>query len=426
MSESSETAQGGGSAQPVGPTEPVGLGFIASFAGAYLFLWIALLTPIMVSLAIRVQQIDPENKETSLSLVLALGAFLAMIANPFFGKLSDRTTSRFGMRRPWLVAGAAVGALGLLVIALGETVPAIIVGWCLTQVALNASLAVSTALLPDQVPPGQRGRLAGIMGTCTSVAMVAGAFIVRQLSTMTLWMFMVPALLNLAATLVLVAVLKDRRIERSQVPPYSVGEFFRSFWVNPAKYPDFGWAWLGRFMRFMGISFVMSYQAYYLIDHLHQDPMRVAHLIFLGTLIATAAAVVGANVGGFLSDRTKRRKVFVMTGSCVFGGGLLTLALSHSLPYFFVASGIVGLGQGLFMALDFALAADVLPEGGREAAKDLGVFNIANSMPQWIAPSMAPALLAIGAGHNYPVLFAMGTIFAVLGAVVIKPVRGVR
>src|SRR5260370_36449359 len=108
----------------------VGLGFISAYAAAYFGSWIVVLTPVVVTLALRIQQINPAGKAASLSLVLGVGAIFALLANLVFGKLSDRTRSRFGMRRPWLIAGVISGTLGLLVIAFAPNIPLVLVGWC--------------------------------------------------------------------------------------------------------------------------------------------------------------------------------------------------------------------------------------------------------------------------------------------------------
>src|SRR5438128_2036167 len=91
---------------------------------------------------------------------------------------------------------------------------------------------------------------------------------------------------------------------------------------------------------------------------------------------------------------------------------------------FLVGLAISGLGFGIYAAVDLALVADVLPSKDN-VAKDLGVFNIAGALPFSIAPAGAPAILAIGGG-NYGVLYAAAGIFAIIGAVAILPVRGVR
>ena len=144
------------------PRERVGLLFMSIYALAYFGLWMALLTPVIVSMALRVTEIDPANKEANLSLILGLGAIVALIANPVAGYFSDRTTSRFGMRRPWMLGGVLLGTLGLYLIATGGF-NAILFGWLLTQLGLNATLAAIVAVLPDQVPVEQRGTVSGVL-----------------------------------------------------------------------------------------------------------------------------------------------------------------------------------------------------------------------------------------------------------------------
>ena len=85
------------------PKQRVSLPFTIAYVFAFFTMWMAILTPVVVAFALRVEQIDPANKETNLSFVLGLGAIVALIANPVAGYFSDRTTSAFGMRRPWML-----------------------------------------------------------------------------------------------------------------------------------------------------------------------------------------------------------------------------------------------------------------------------------------------------------------------------------
>ena len=59
------------------------------------------------------------------------------------------------------------------------------------------------------------------------------------------------------------------------------------------------------------------------------------------------------------------------------------------------------------------------------AAKDLGVFNIAAALPVSIAPAIAPVILAMGAG-SYGVLYAVAGLCAIIGAFAVLPVKRVR
>jgi len=223
--------------------------FIVIYGMAYTGLWMALLPPILVGLAMRVRVIAPAHATGSLSLVVGVGALMALFGNPFFGRLSDRTTSRFGMRRPWLVAGALGGAAGLAMIATAASVPQLLLGWCVTQLACNAQLAALAAILADQIPASQRGTVSGIVNISLPLGMTGGTFLVEALADSTLAMFLVPAAIALAAALLLAWVLPDHRLVVARRPRYGWREFLGSFWINPLRFPDFSWAWSSRSAR---------------------------------------------------------------------------------------------------------------------------------------------------------------------------------
>ena len=149
-------------ALPSGPTAPpittkhvdrVGAGFLVAYCLAHFGALLAIFTPTLVTLAIRVAQIDRVHKVHNLSVILGAGAVVGLVAHPFFGRLSDRTTSRFGMRRPWLVGGALVGTSGTLVIALAHSIRLILVGNCLAlTLAIGATARLRVEELLDRAP----------------------------------------------------------------------------------------------------------------------------------------------------------------------------------------------------------------------------------------------------------------------------------
>ena len=186
--------------------------FIAIYVAAWTGVWMALLPPVLVGLGLRVRAIDPDNATAGLSLVMGVGALVAMFANPLFGHLSDRTTSRFGMRRPWLIFGAIAGAGGLATIACANSVWQVLLGWCVTQLAYNAELAALMAILPDQVPERQRGLVSGAEGMGLPIGMVGGTFLVWALADSTLAAFLVPAAIAIATAIWLAWVLPDRKL----------------------------------------------------------------------------------------------------------------------------------------------------------------------------------------------------------------------
>ncbi len=182
-------------------------------------------------------------------------------------------------------------------------------------------------------------------------------------------------------------------------------------------------------MIFFGVAAVNAYQALYLIIVQHVAPADVASKIFLATLVLTAISMIFAPIAAKVSDKIGRRKPFVIAAAVIFAVGLGVVATADSFSQFLVAIAIVGLGQGIYFAVDLALVTEVLPDPA-SAAKDLGIMNLANNLPSSIVPAVAPALLVIGASatspQNFSALFLAGAIAGLIGAACIVPIRRVR
>jgi MFS family permease len=407
------------------PPRRVRPGFIWMYTAAYMGTCLLFLAPVLVTLALKVNSlVGIEQAPRSLALVTGIGALLSLFANPFFGRMSDRTSSRLGMRRPWMVIGELGGSLGILIVAVAPTVAVVLVGWCVAQLFFNALLAAMVAVLPDQVPVAQRGQVSGILGVCLPIASISGTYLVQLFSGHQLAMFLAPCTIGGLFVLLFAGTLKDRRLARADRPPWSLREFAGTFYVNPRKNRDFSWAFVSRFLFVLAYAFLTTYQAYYLLDKIGSAEADVPQQIFLGTLVQSIVIVAAALIGGRLSDRTGRRKIFVLTASIVYGLAMFVIAMASGFNGFLVGMAIGGLGFGVYVAVDLALVADVLPNKD-DAAKDLGVFNIAGALPYSIAPALAPAILTIGGG-SYGVLYAFAGICAVVGGVAILPVRRVR
>ena len=322
-----------------------------------------------------------------------------------------------------MIIGLVGGSLGILVVALAPSIPIVLVGWCIAQLFFNALLAAQVAVLPDQVPVDQRGLVSGVLGICLPIASVTGTFVVQLFTGDELAMFLIPCAIGGFFILIFAITLKDRRLAKADKPAWSLREFAGTFYVNPRKSPDFAWAFASRFMFVLAYAFLTIYQAYYLLDKIGSAESDVPQQIFLGTLTQSAFIVAASLIGGRLSDRTGRRKIFVLSAAIVYGLAMFLIAVASDFNGFLVGMAIGGLGFGMYLAVDLALVADILPE--KDKAKDLGVFNIAGALPFSVAPAIAPAILAIGHG-SYSVLYAVAGVSAIIGAVAILPVKRVR
>jgi MFS family permease len=220
------------------PDVPVSWSFVTLYALSYAGGALLFLAPLLVSLALKVNNlVGIDEAPRSLALVTSVGSLIAMVSNPFFGRLSDRTTVRFGMRRPWILVGLLGGTVGITLVALAPSVGVLLIGWCTAQAFLNALLAAQVAVLPDQVPVTQRGIVSGVLGICLPVASVAGTYLVQAFNGSELAMLLAPCVVGGVVVLVFAARLDDRRLDPSDKPEWSLREFLGSFCATPAPIP---------------------------------------------------------------------------------------------------------------------------------------------------------------------------------------------
>ena len=281
------------------------------------------------------------------------------------------------------------------------------------------------AVLPDQVPVTQRGQVSGVLGVCLPIASVGGTYVVAPVQRQPAGD--VPGTVRhrrLCSIAPFAVRLDDRRLAAADRPAWSFREFLSTFYVDPRRNTDFTWAFASRFLFVMAYAFLVTYQAYFLLERIGSDEDDVPHQIFLSTLVQSTVVVVASLVGGRLSDRTGRRKVFVLVAATVYGLALMAIAVASDFNAFLVGMAIAGLGFGVYVAVDLALVADVLPSSA-STAKDLGVFNMAGALPFSVAPALAPLVLSLGGG-SYGVLYAVAGACALLAALAILPVRRVR
>ncbi|WP_373300898.1 MFS transporter [Streptomyces violascens] len=394
--------------------------WVGALSLANLGVWVGWFGPLQLLLARQAEHFTPDHKASTLALVTGMGAAVSMVANPVFGALSDRTTARVGRRIPWVVAGGAGGVAGLLVLAWAPGVAVMTAGWCLVQLALNASFAALTAAVPDQVPPRRRGMVGGWLG----VSQVGGILVGTALATAAGGIgagYVVCAAFSLLAVVPYVAMRRDTRLLPTDQPPFDWRKFVQGFWIDPRRFPDFGWAWLTRFLMNLSYSISTMYLLYYLTDAVHYEGDADTGVLVLTAL--DAVTLLGTVViSGVWSDRTGRRKVFVVWSGLVISAATMLLAVWQTWTGAVVASLVLGVGYGVYTSVDFALLTAVLPSA-TDRGRDLGLINIANALPQVLAPAIAaPVVTHLG---GYGVLYALAGVIGVGGSLLVGRIRGV-
>lgn len=405
------------------PTKAVTGGWIALFATAWLGIWMAQLTPVQLLLPLQVEaQLGATNwvdNVVAFGIISGIAGLCALVAYPLTGALSDRTTSRFGRRRPWIAAGALVFAASLLLLGLQESIVGVGVFWALALTGYCILTAALTATISDQVPVGQRGYVSGWISAPQAIGTILGLVLV---TTLALGQFLGYALVAvLLVLLVLPFLLRVPDAVLARADRLTFRTFIEGFWISPRAYPDFGWTLLSRVLVNFGNAFGTALLLQFLMYGL-ELPDAEDMLIIL-SVIYMVFVILASLVFGKLSDTLGRRKPFVFVAATLQGVAALLLAFAPDVTVAMVAAGLLGLGYGTFLSVDQALATQVLPDP-HTRGKDLGIMNIATAVPQALAPLLGAFVVAWLVGFQG--LFVLAAVAAILGAVAVLPIRSVR
>jgi MFS family permease len=403
------------------PAKAVSAGFQFLLSLANLVVWLSILPISQILLPTQVAALDAANKFSNLSIATAIGVLAAVITNPIAGALSDRTTSRLGRRRPWFIVGTLLSMATLALMANASSFLALVLCWAIFHVAANAILAALSAVVPDQVPVRQRATVSAFVSLSLPLGAVIGALLVTRVVNSTQLSYYVFIGILLVVMTLLVLLIHDKPLPKGAVPRFNLGAFLAGFWVNPVKYPDFGWAWLTRFLVYLGYFISLGYLLYFLQDAVHYQ--KAAQGVTTFQVILTGTLLIASVISGILSDKFQRRKIFVMGASLVIVLAFLILAFFQTWPAVELAAAVLGIGFGAYLGVDIALITQVLPSASARG-KDLGVINIANALPQVVGSAVAA--LVINSFHNYTLLFIFAAVLAALGALLIQRVKSVR
>ena len=403
------------------PTKAVNAGFQMLLTLANLVIWLSILPISQILLPTQVAALGAANKFTNLAIATVVGVLAAVITNPIAGALSDRTTSRLGRRRPWFLVGSLLSAVTLALMANATSFVALVLWWAIFHIAANAILAGLSAVVPDQVPVRQRGTVSAFVSLSLPLGAVIGALLVTRVARSTPMSYYLFIGLLLIVMALFILALRDKPLPKKAAPRFHLGSFLAGFWVNPVKYPDFGWAWLTRFLVYLSYFTALGYLLYSLQDAVHYQ--KAAQGVTTFQIILTGTLLIASVMSGMLSDRLGRRKVFVMGASLVIALSFLMLAFFQTWLAVELAAAVLGIGFGAYLGVDIALITQLLPSANARG-KDLGVINIANALPQVVGVTIAA--FVVNTFHSYTLLFVVAAILAVLGAVLIQRIKSVR
>ena len=394
------------------------------------FLWLPL-TTVLIQAQIDGAVTDKGLQNTAIGAALGVGGVLAMSVPPLVGAWSDRLNTRFGRRRPIMVAGTLLTIPGLVLLMTANSYPQIVVGYALIQFFFNAAGAAYAGIIPDVVPAQQVGKASGFLATMTQLG-IGGGLGVTGLMAGNRAIYLV---MGAVAALSLIPTVWAARTEGLQPivrgPSRPLGEAVREFF-RPLREGDFAWVVFTRLMVSSGITVVLYFLVNFFRDVVLSPSADAAKFTDNWLLVVVLTALPFGFFGGQISDRIQRRKIFVyLAGAAQAFVAVMFIALyPKSTPLVFALGVAYGVGYGLYFAVDWALACDTLPDKTK-SAKDMGLFHVALTLPQAILPLFGGALIDylnhhVGGNAGYRVVFSSAVLFLFLGTVLVSRIKSVR
>lgn len=396
---------------------------ISAYWFATNFLWGALL---VLMLPNEIKTLAPYFNANALGLLTGLAAIVALVVPLLVGAFSDRCMSKYGRRRPFIVVGVLVNLVGLTLMAYvyhsATPVPSpttkpssleavqillshpsflfFLLAYMVVQLGNNIATAAYSGVIPDLIPEDQRGAASGYMALMTQAGTLFGAVVIGMLLGNQPEAIKYGVLGFVLASVAMITVVGTREQPLEMRPPaMNWGEYVKSLWIDPRKYPDFAWVWITRALVMLGFYAIVPFINYYLRDVINIADTNKYAPILMGIILLTSS--FSGIYGGVLSDRIGRKKV-VYIANCIIALMALAFIFCHTFVQVSIAGCLFGLGFGAYTSVDWALGTDVLPTK-TNAAKEMAVWHIAMTLPQSIAAPVAAILLATG-GVTYQVV----------------------
>ncbi|URZ17288.1 MFS transporter [Clostridium felsineum] len=356
-------------------------------------------------------------------MVGGISGVAIVIMSPLGGVIADKTKVRFGRRRFWMVAGSIGGALSMLTFTYAPNVPVLVVGYILANFFYGLVTLSCYAVVPEQVDPERFGRVSGLFGAAAPACVMIGQAVLGVFAA-------VPVQQKLLAILIIQVVggisaallIKDKQYTGNKEEK-NKGRLFDNFYPSIKKYPEFTWALLTKlFINVTNAGLSMLTLFYITRFHLGEaDIFKVMAYQSPSIMLM----VVSGIFGGFISDKIKKQKPFVMLAALITGICMIAFAFSGSVSWVIMGNFAFNFGFGMYTAVDNAMVNRILPSK-EDAGKHIAIMNTTVNLSSAFVTFLAPMLITLGVktlgGDGYTLFFLVLAVFSVLSALVVMPI----
>lgn len=367
-------------------------------------------------------QLDSAHKVWAVGILATVASITGAVANLLFGAFSDVTRTKFGKRKPYIIAGTIAVALALVAIANITSITAIIFVWIIAAAAENAIAAAIYPQISDRVAPRWRGTVSTFYGVGFTIAQQGFALLAAQfLGNVKVGIYVMAAMTVVLAIIHIALIKEGSNLDepRVKIDKESLKKYF-FFPTHDAR--DFYLALAGKFFMVVGSTIITTFQLFIFTDYIGQTTSAAAKSISIFSLIMLVIGVFFALVGGPIADKAKRVKLPVVVATFALGFGALFPLFVEKPWAMFVYAVIAAFGNGLYNSVDGALNMDVLPSSDT-AGKDLGLINLANTLGQMLGALVASAVVA---SFGYKSIFIVAVIMEIIGGIAIAAIKRVK
>lgn len=328
-----------------------------------------------------------------LALAAFAGAIAASLANIGFGWASDKS----GARRPWIIAGLILSSSLLLAMPLADSSTTLIAMIVLWQICLNMMLAPLAAWAGDCIPDSQKGMLGGLLALAPALGALSGAFVtLERLAS-------IGNRETLVAILVTIMVAPVLLFVKPEAMPHlmarsTVDKMFAA--GNDSKRGAVVRMWLARLLVQIAEASLFAFLLLWFRSLDSEFYENDAASLFAGVL---CLAVIFALAAGHWSDRTGRPRLPLIWAAALVSVGLLVMSFAPNLPVAIAGYVVFGLASSIFLALHTSQTLRVLPRP-ETRGRDLGIFNLTNTVPSLIMPWLTLALVP---AYGFDALFLL-------------------
>jgi MFS family permease len=363
------------------------------------------------------------DSKFKISLVLSLAGFSGSIIPPIVGYLSDRASTRFGRRRPYVFFGILGAALCVAVLPHLKVFVIVGIISAVMYVFIDAAQTPYMSLLPDITPPHQRSTASGVMNLCGGIGLIASFLISSRIwDDHPVASFYTVAAVMAGSVLIAIKFLPE--------PGALPGEPSSGLSGKPSIEPPEAFSplrhlsgilqernammfFVAQFLWWLGFWVAAPFLTLFLSEELDVAQGQSLLVPMTGSVVQTLLVLPL----GILGDRVGRKGI-LLCAIVFWATSELLVGFSQNLTQAFVTVGLTGIPLAAIMGVGYAYMLDLIPE--KRTAEFVGIGLISMAAPMIVGPIVGGLLIDM---TGYPVIFPVAALCMIASLIVLYSVR---